>query len=183
MTRGDAKRGPAETGMNSLRPTYIALGANLPFHDLEGVALLRAALDRMTERGVKVLRVSSFWETPFWPPEQGPQPNYVNAVAEVDPAGRDANALFTVLAEIERLFGRERRVRWAARTLDLDIIDFAGQTMDGEIVTPHPRAHERAFVLAPLAELAPDWRHPTLGETASALLAALPSDQGVAKLS
>jgi 2-amino-4-hydroxy-6-hydroxymethyldihydropteridine diphosphokinase len=78
-----------------------------------------------------------------------------------------------VLAGIERDFGRERRVRWAPRTLDLDILDFAGLVAAAPLCLPHPRLHERAFVLAPLAEIAPHWRHPMLGLEAHDLLAGL----------
>ena len=84
--------------------------------------------------------------------------------------------IYAALAQIERRFGRERREQWAPRTLDLDILAMGGfiGEFDG-IKLPHPRMEERAFVLAPLAEIAPNWRHPVSGMTASALLASLPS--------
>jgi 2-amino-4-hydroxy-6-hydroxymethyldihydropteridine diphosphokinase len=143
----------------------------MPFAGLAGPALLRAALSAIEGAGVKVRAVSSFWASPAWPPENPPQPDFTNAVASVDASELDANGLYALLAQIERDFGRERRARWAARTLDVDLIDFQGQTTDGPLILPHPRAHERAFVLAPLAEIASEWRHPILNETAAALLA------------
>ncbi len=143
----------------------------MPHAGLSGPALLTRALSAIEAAGVKVLAVSGFWASPAWPPETPPQPEFANAVASVDPGARDADALYAILAEIERAFGRERRTRWAARTLDLDLIDFRGQVSDGALTLPHPRLQERAFVLAPLAEVAPDWRHPILNETAAALLA------------
>lgn len=76
------------------------------------------------------------------------------------------------LQEIERRFGRQRGGRNADRTLDLDLIDHTGVRLDAEgLILPHPRAHERRFVMGPLAEIAPDWRHPGLGLRASDLVA------------
>jgi 2-amino-4-hydroxy-6-hydroxymethyldihydropteridine diphosphokinase len=130
-------------------------------------------LDRIAAAGVPVLARSSFYESPFWPP-RADQSDVVNAVAEVDPGARTPEALYAVLADTERALGRERRTGGAARTMDLDIVDFGGLVGDaGDLRLPHPRAHERAFVLAPLAEIAPGWRHPILAQTASELLAAL----------
>ncbi|MGE3143545.1 MAG: 2-amino-4-hydroxy-6-hydroxymethyldihydropteridine diphosphokinase [Hyphomonadaceae bacterium] len=159
------------------RRAIIALGANLPHGELEGAALLAAGLQTVAEAGLPIVRVSGVWESPAWPPNgpSGPQPDYVNAVAEAAVGGLAPEAALARLLAVEAAFGRERRVRWAARTLDLDIIDFAGLVLDAPTLTlPHPRAHERPFVLAPLAEMAPEWRHPRLGKTASELLAALP---------
>jgi 2-amino-4-hydroxy-6-hydroxymethyldihydropteridine diphosphokinase len=162
---------------------FIALGTNLPFGGLAGPALLSQALDRIVAAGVKVLARSSFWESPFWPPALHDQAPVVNAVAEVDPGDLDASGLYRLLAETEVAFGRQRRERWGARTLDLDIVDFRGQTCEGEGLTlPHPRAHERAFVLAPLAEIAPAWRHPVFARTAGELLGGLEVEQGLTRI-
>jgi 2-amino-4-hydroxy-6-hydroxymethyldihydropteridine diphosphokinase len=84
----------------------------------------------------------------------------------------DAGATIGRLLEIEARFGRSRGERNADRTLDLDLIDHAGLVMQSPRLTlPHPRAHERGFVMGPLSEIAPDWRHPGLGLTASELAA------------
>jgi 2-amino-4-hydroxy-6-hydroxymethyldihydropteridine diphosphokinase len=94
-------------------------------------------------------------------------------------AGLGPCDLLARLHAIEASFGRARRVRNEARPLDLDLIDYDGTVRDGTDggpVLPHPRAHERAFVLLPLADLAPGWRHPVSGARAAALLAALPAD-------
>ena len=163
--------------------TFIALGTNLPFQGLEGPALLLAALESIAGAHVKVRNRSSFWASPPWPPDLEGQPPYVNAVAEIDPGPLDAPGLFALLTKIEAEYGRERRDRWAARTLDLDIIDFKGAVGEWNgIALPHPRIQERAFVLAPLADIAPDWRHPVLDRSASDLLARLGSGQEITRI-
>lgn len=84
----------------------------------------------------------------------------------------DPDAMIRRLLEIETRFGRRRGVRNADRTLDLDLIDHGGRVLDTpELTLPHPRAHDRRFVMGPLAEIAPDWRHPRSGRTASSLVA------------
>ena len=162
--------------------TYIALGTNLPLEGLFGAALLSQALESIAGAGVKVCLRSSPWRSPPWPAELKDQPHFVNEVAEIDPGALTAPDLFTVLAGVEIAFGRERQVRWGARTLDLDLLDYKGFVgRAGALTLPHPRLAERAFVLAPLAEIAPIWRHPALGLSAAALLQRL-GDQGVERL-
>lgn len=146
----------------------IALGANLPHGALAGAALLGAAVDELRRRGLALIAVSSAWESPAWPPSD--QPNFVNAVAAFGLAGHTPRQLLEELLAVERAFGRERRARWAARTLDLDLIDVNGLVFEEPGLTlPHPRAHERAFVLAPLLEVEPRWRHPATGQTGVSL--------------
>lgn len=161
--------------MNASTRAFVALGANMPFEGVVGPALLARAVAAMQTAGLVPRALSGVWETEAWPQGSG-QPDYYNAVAELDAAGMTPQQLYAVLSQIERNFGRERREKWAPRTLDLDIVamsDLAG-TFD-ELELPHRRMHERAFVLAPLAEIAPDWRHPVLKMSASELLAALPT--------
>lgn len=163
---------------------YIALGANLP-HPRYGPAqqTLVAALDALDALAtVSVVAVSGWYETA--PVPMSDQPWYVNAVARVD-TGLDPAALLDVLHRIEADFGRVRQQRNAARMIDLDLLDYCGRSAEagGGPILPHPRLHQRAFVLYPLRDLAPDWRHPRSGRSVSALIAALPAGQSIRRLS
>jgi len=128
-----------------------------------------AALER---HGVRVLARSSLWASA--PVPASDQPDYVNAVASVATALSPAG-LLAVMHGVEAEFGRVRGAPNAARGLDLDLIDYdGGVSAPGTApVFPHPRMHERAFVLRPLAELAPGWRHPVSGLAVADLIGAL----------
>jgi 2-amino-4-hydroxy-6-hydroxymethyldihydropteridine diphosphokinase len=154
---------------------FLALGANLPHPGIGPPrAVLEAALARLDAEGVRVLRRSRWYASPPWPPSD--QPWYVNGVAEVESALPPADLLARLHA-VEAGFGRERGVRNAARVLDLDLVDWHGRIdPEGTPALPHPRMHERGFVLLPLAELAPDWRHPVTGTPIGDLIARLPPD-------
>jgi 2-amino-4-hydroxy-6-hydroxymethyldihydropteridine diphosphokinase len=156
---------------------YIALGSNLPFEGMESPTLLARAVSALQDAGLQLRSCSGIWRTAAWPPSD--QPDYFNAVAAMDAGERTPQALYEVLREIEARYGRERREKWAARTLDLDIVamdDFTGTF--GDVILPHPNMHDRAFVLAPMAEIASAWRHPSLAKTAPELLANLPQPSG-----
>jgi 2-amino-4-hydroxy-6-hydroxymethyldihydropteridine diphosphokinase len=159
--------------MNASTRAFVALGANMPFDGVQGPALLARAVAAMQAAGLSLRALSGVWETEAWPQGSG-QPDYYNAVAELDVGERTPQQLYDVLSQIERNFGRERRERWAPRTLDLDILAMDGFVGTfGEVTLPHPRMHERAFVLAPLAEIAGGWRHPVSGLTPTQSLAGL----------
>jgi 2-amino-4-hydroxy-6-hydroxymethyldihydropteridine diphosphokinase len=149
---------------------FIALGANIPSAAGPPEATLRAALTALALRGVRVVRLSSFRQTEAWPDPADPL--FINAVAgiatELQPF-----ALLGLLHDVETAYGRKRSAANAPRTLDIDLIDYDGRVERGEVVLPHPRMTERRFVLEPLAEVAPGWRHPVTGQTVEALLAAL----------
>lgn len=151
----------------------IALGSNLPGRFDAPEANISAALKAMPGRGITVLKTSSLYTTK--PVPVSDQPDYKNAVAAVETALEPHDLLEALLA-IEREFGRLRDAenRNAARTLDLDILAYNDLVLADEYLDlPHPRLHERLFVLEPLAEIAPDWVHMVLKQTASALLHAL----------
>jgi 2-amino-4-hydroxy-6-hydroxymethyldihydropteridine diphosphokinase len=164
---------------------FLGLGGNMPSQRFGPPrATLDAALEALPEQGIQVRRRSRWYRTQ--PLTDDGQPWYVNGVAEIETAFPPRELLARLL-ETEREFGRERRERWAPRVLDLDLLAYHElnnwETVGGAApVLPHPHLHERAFVLAPLAELVPAWRHPVLGRTVGEMLAALPPGQFVAAL-
>lgn len=153
---------------------YIALGANQAYGRASPLENLNCALRALADAGVQVRSASRPWRTPAWPDPSDPP--FVNAAAEVRTA-LGPGALLDLMHRIERRTGRVRGTRNAPRTLDLDLIDHGGRIQAGEEgapTLPHPRAHERAFVLLPLREIAPYWRHPASGAAIQALIAATP---------
>lgn len=151
-----------------METAVVALGANLG----DRVAMLAEAARRLGALGPVVAR-SSLWETA---PVGPPQPDYLNAIVLVQTALEPEPALELLLG-IERALGRERRVRWGPRTIDLDLIALGSRLFASErLVLPHPEAHRRAFVLAPLAEVAPTLELPGVGHI-SELLARLPESE------
>jgi 2-amino-4-hydroxy-6-hydroxymethyldihydropteridine diphosphokinase len=128
----------------------------------------------LPEQGVRVVRVSPFYRTK--PVPASDQPWFVNAVAEVE-TELSPTELLAALHRIEDTFGRVRAVRNEPRVVDLDLLDYYHRVALGQPILPHPRLHRRAFVLLPLRDLAPDWRHPTLKQNVAELIAQLPPDQ------
>lgn len=157
---------------------FVGLGANLA-HERYGAPqqTLEAALRELASRAVRTLRISPWYRTA--PVPASDQSCYVNAVAEVA-SDLPADALLAELHVVEAEFGRRRTVPNAARPIDLDLLDYHGEITPGgpgRATLPHPRMIGRAFVLRPLADLAPGWRHPATGQPIAELLAALPPDQ------
>jgi 2-amino-4-hydroxy-6-hydroxymethyldihydropteridine diphosphokinase len=159
----------------------IALGANLPGKDgsppLETCRAAVAALDLLPD--LRLRGLSRWYQTAPVPPSG--QPDYVNAVAHltVRPGCRiEPAVLLARLMALETVFGRQRSEPNAARSLDLDIIAMGDLVRDApDPILPHPRAHERAFVLLPLRDVAPAWIHPVLHRSVEALITALPPQQ------
>jgi 2-amino-4-hydroxy-6-hydroxymethyldihydropteridine diphosphokinase len=149
----------------------LSLGANLG----DRAAALRAAITALKDDGVLVAR-STLYETPPWGPVE--QPPYLNAVVVVR-GDRDAAGWLARAHELEQAAGRTRDERWGPRTLDVDVVTVTGDdgrpvlSADPALTLPHPRAHERAFVLVPWASLDPTAVLPGRGRV-SDLLAALP---------
>lgn len=154
-----------------MRRCFIGLGSNLA----EPHQQLRSALDALDALPrTRLLRSSGFYRSAAVGP--GEQPDYLNAVAEID-SDLTAAELLDSLQAIEARQGRERSVRWGARTLDLDILLFGEEVLDTErLQVPHPRMAERNFVLLPLSELEPRLVLPT-GESLAALLRQCPPNR------
>jgi len=142
---------------------------------------LSAALAALRPERITIVTRSGWYRTE--PIPRSDQPWFINAVVSLA-TELDATELLMVFQAMERRFGRVRGEPNAARILDLDILDYQGEVMDApSLVLPHPRLHERRFVLVPIAEIAPDWRHPIFGLTAARLLAQIPSEQRIERLS
>jgi 2-amino-4-hydroxy-6-hydroxymethyldihydropteridine diphosphokinase len=159
----------------------IGIGGNLASPRFGApVDTLSAALVVLEAEGIQVATRSAWYRTE--PVPRSDQPWFVNAVASLT-THLAAPDLLAVLQAVEERFGRVRSERNASRVLDLDLLDHRGQvTQTASLVLPHPRLHQRRFVLLPLAEIAPDWRHPLSGLTAKQLLSRLAAKQPIERL-
>ena len=176
------------------KSSAIALGSNETWQGLTSAELLNAALKALSQLPqIEVVRVSRYYQTKSFPAGSGP--DFVNAAALIR-SRLPAEGLLSALHKVEADFGRRRIKRWGARCLDLDLLfcadavlpntaefqrwynlDAARQKSIGPntLILPHPRLHERAFVLGPLMEIAPEWRHPVLGLSVAQMFGALPN--------
>lgn len=148
---------------------FIAMGANLPGRYGSPEDALERAKKALQRHNVRLVKSSRTWITA--PVPASDQPYYRNAVLEVQ-TELDHLQLLRLLHAVEEEFGRERGEPNAARTLDLDLLAYGDVVLSSAaVVLPHPRLHERGFVLAPLQEIAPEWRHPVLGKTPAEMMA------------
>ncbi len=152
--------------INDMTKCAIALGSNLG-NSLDILENSLVAIANIS--GIELKNTSSWYQTkPVG--NIDPQPDYLNGCAVLEVA-QNPTELLTILQAIEIQFGRVRKERWAARTLDLDLLLYEDLILDSPNLTiPHPRMHERAFVLVPLAEIAPDWIEPVSGVAIAQLL-------------
>ena len=167
----------ARTQAGNDRMIVIALGANLVSPAGPPVRTIEAALGELARNGVKIEAVSAVYRTPAWPDPSDPP--FDNAVTRVGTAYSPPE-LMDLLHKIESLYGRKRGAKNAPRTLDLDLVDYHGRVEAGPPALPHPRMAERAFVLLPLSDVAPEWRHPVSGRSVGELIAALPEAERAA---
>jgi 2-amino-4-hydroxy-6-hydroxymethyldihydropteridine diphosphokinase len=159
----------------------VGIGSNLSGAGYETpLATAIAGLRALPAIGAAIVAASPWYLSA--PVPVSDQPWFANSVARLT-SDLAPEALLARLLDLEARFGRTRGARNAARVLDLDLLDHDGARRDTPALTlPHPRLHERRFVLAPLCDIAPEWRHPRLGLTAAVLLARLPPGQEVRRV-
>ena len=168
----------------------IALGSNLPIDGASPVSTLKSALRQLDKiQGVSVDRVSAWYRTPAWPAGSGP--DFVNGAAALQ-SSKSPSEILQEMHGVEKSLGRQRKIRWGARTCDLDLLGAESCVLPDAatvkkwidtgprkdrisegLMIPHPRIQERAFVLVPLADIAADWVHPVLNLSVSKMLSAI----------
>ena len=179
-----------------MKPTnhqfLIALGSNTSLGKALPLEIIKKAIIELVKIDINLVSLSRFYETPAYPKESGP--NFINSVVKAE-ANYSSQEMLKKLHQIEEKFERQRVIRWGARTLDLDLLAVNRQVLPSrkifqqwfdlplteqkkkipsELVLPHPRIQDRAFVLSPLLDIEPNWIHPTLNKTVLQLYEELP---------
>ena len=170
----------------------IALGSNQEWEGVTSIDLVQRSVSELSKNDLIISKVSRLFRTPCFPLGSGP--DFVNAALQLKTT-LQPEQLLSVLHDIEAKLGRVRIRRWGSRTLDIDLLSYGNnilpdidtffswhdlqfnlqrKTSPRQLILPHPRLHERAFVLAPLIDIAPEWKHPVLGKTVSEMFDALP---------
>lgn len=156
--------------------TYLLFGSNLG----NRVTNIRQALLSFVGEGFELLQVSHFYETQAW--GYIDQPYFLNVCATLKTSLTPTELLY-LCKQIERVIGRQNRGKWQEREIDIDILYYGKKVvLEQDLQIPHPRLIQRKFVLAPLAEIAPKWRHPVLGLTTKQLLTLCTDEQQVIRL-
>ena len=157
---------------------FVAIGGNITpsgYDNLE--AVMADAVAALSEEALLIKAQSRWYETA--PVPISDQHWFLNAVMEIE-TSLSAAELLLRLHQLEADFGRVRKVRNEARILDLDLIDYNGSVFDQpDLQLPHPRMHLRAFVLYPIADIMPDWRHPVLNKSVMQLIEEMPEGQDI----
>ncbi len=172
--------------------TIIGMGSNQDYRDKTPIKILNEVKDRMIESGIIINYQSAYYQSPAFP--DATKPDFTNCVVEADFSGTPDQLLWEI-QKLENQLGRNRNERWGQRTCDLDILgignlvlpsiekfnywaslDFSLQlnSIPNELIIPHPRIQDRAFVLKPLVSILPNWKHPVLHKTVSEMLEVLP---------
>ena len=170
----------------------IALGSNIGLGKVLPLEIIKRAIVDLVKSDINLMSLSRFYETPAYP--EGSGPNFINCAVKTK-ANYSSKELMQRLHQIEEKFERQRVYRWGARTLDLDLLALKGQVLPSrkifqkwfdlsvseqkkkipsELVLPHPRIQDRAFVLSPLLDIEPNWTHPILNKTVVQLYEELP---------
>ncbi len=174
--------------MNSNNHQFlIALGSNISLGNYLPLEIIKKAIVELVNIDFSILRLSRFYETPAYP--KGSGPNFINSVVKAE-TSYSPEEILQKLHQIEEKFERQRLSRWGTRTLDLDLLALKGQVLPSrrifekwfdlplsqqrkkipsELILPHPRIQDRAFVLRPLLDIEPNWTHPTLNKTVEQL--------------
>ena len=170
------------------REIIVAFGGNTTYEGVQPADTISNSINALVSSDFSLSCKSTLYKTPCFPPGSGP--DFVNAIA-VYVTSKSPDTCLTRLHQVEKAFGRKREGRWGARSLDLDLLahgdaicpdrdgyqhwaDLSPERQraeaPGELILPHPRIQDRAFVLVPLAEIRPDWRHPVTGLTPAQML-------------
>jgi len=184
--------GTLPSDANMMNQCLIGLGANLPTSTRTPMEALVYALELICVESTRLKSISRWFSTPAFP--KGSGPDYINGVVSVE-TDLPPKDLLKHLAAIEEKLGRVRETRWGARVCDLDLLDYQSQILPDldtyehwrdlnaqsqleeapkELILPHPRVQDRAFVLVPLYDVEPNWVHPVSGLSVQKLISALP---------